>query len=64
MLNFINYYLLQLFFIRLTKHYQGNKLNYWSVQFFVVPMSGYGKPFKHVFLKRFWRITKRRFDNE
>ena len=41
MLAFINYYVLQFLFIRITKHYSNDEqgkdiLSYWSIQYFVI----------------------------
>lgn len=60
-LKFINMFLLQWFFVRLTKHYDSKRvLTYFSIQGFIMPTTGWNSEFKYISKgPKFFRLTGR-----
>jgi len=59
-LKFINKYILQWLFIRLTKCIDNESNEYWySLQYLVVPTTGWTTDFKFVGNRKLFKITKK-----
>jgi hypothetical protein len=60
-LKMLNYFILQWFFIRLTKCTVQNdegKINSWySIMYFVLPLSGWGSDFKYIWKRELLRVS-------
>ena len=62
---FMNVFILQWFFVRLTKHYKKDEngdytlLSAWSLQYFIIPLTGWWSNFKYLSKKpRFFYLLK------